>query len=274
MAVQNFIDRYSSTLARGYTSGGGSISMASATGLPADGACNFFAVVKAEGANTEEVFLVTNKSGTTLTVTGAQANSSASNHGSGATILAGIQTSAVVLATGLVLLEEHTASNSTSLNFTNWQSSNFDTYVIEFVELVPVSNGVTMLVRVSTNGGSSYDSGSNYAYAGGRQSVAGSANNVGSNGTTSWDVGVGGTISSTASKGGLCATMKLYMLSAGTNHPHIHWQGGLDDGTTNVCVFFIACGEYLSATAVNAFQVLAASGNISSGVVRIYGVAL
>lgn len=84
-----FVDRYQSTLASGYTSGGGSLSVTSASGLPS-GTCYFFAIVRAEGVNTEEVFLVTNVSGTTLTVTGAKAGSSASNHGAGATIIAAI----------------------------------------------------------------------------------------------------------------------------------------------------------------------------------------
>jgi hypothetical protein len=83
------LDRISTTLSGSYTAGGSSLSLSSATGLPS-GACFFFLIVQAEGSNTEEVFLVTNVSGTTATVTGAQANTSASNHASGAVVIASI----------------------------------------------------------------------------------------------------------------------------------------------------------------------------------------
>jgi hypothetical protein len=84
-----FVDRYSNTLASGYTSGGTSISVTSATGLPS-GSTDFYVIVQADGGNTEEVFKVTNVSGTTLTVVGAQAGTSASNHGAGAVIIASV----------------------------------------------------------------------------------------------------------------------------------------------------------------------------------------
>jgi hypothetical protein len=92
----NHFDRYSSTLSSSYSSAGTSLSVTSATGLPSCGsACNFYVDVEAESTNTEEVLHVTAISGTTLTVAGAQANTSASNHSSGATIIAPIDTSAV-----------------------------------------------------------------------------------------------------------------------------------------------------------------------------------
>jgi hypothetical protein len=93
MPALNFVDRYSSTLSASYTAGGTSLSVASAAGLPS-GACNFYVIVQAEGANTEEVFQVTNVTGTTLTVAFAQAGTANSNHNSGATILGSIMTAA------------------------------------------------------------------------------------------------------------------------------------------------------------------------------------
>ncbi len=94
-----FVDRYQGTLASGYTSGGGTLSITSATStvgsavLPS-GTSYYFLNVRAEGANTDELFLVTSRSGTTLTVTGAQSSTSASNHASGAVITATIMTAA------------------------------------------------------------------------------------------------------------------------------------------------------------------------------------
>src|SRR5581483_9995896 len=89
MATLQHADRYQSTLSSSYTAGGTSLSVTSAASgasqLPTDG--DFFLIVQADGANTAEVFLVTSRSGTTLTVIGAQAGTSASNHASGATVI-------------------------------------------------------------------------------------------------------------------------------------------------------------------------------------------
>src|SRR3954464_9517369 len=98
MATAKFFDGYQSTLSSSYTSGGSSISVTSAgsgaSALPSSG--DFYLIIEAEGANTEEVVKVTAVSGTTLTVTGAQAGTSASNHASGATIRGPILTAASI----------------------------------------------------------------------------------------------------------------------------------------------------------------------------------
>ncbi len=92
MASAQWADNYNSTLASGYTSGGSSLVVTGvgtgASTLPTSG--DYYVLVEADGANSAEVFKVTARSGTTLTVVGAQAGTGASNHGSGATIRATI----------------------------------------------------------------------------------------------------------------------------------------------------------------------------------------
>lgn len=78
----NFINDYSSTLAAGYTAGGTSLSLTSATGtngltLPTS---NF--VLKIE----DEYFLVTIRNGTTCTVTHSYAGSTNANHSNGSVV--------------------------------------------------------------------------------------------------------------------------------------------------------------------------------------------
>ncbi len=87
MSALDLIDRYSSTVSSTYTSGAGTLVVTSGTGLPS-GASNYYLTVSAEGGNTEEVFHVTSRSSGTLTVTGAQAGTSASNHAIGAVVQA------------------------------------------------------------------------------------------------------------------------------------------------------------------------------------------
>lgn len=73
------VNTYSSTLASGVTAGATSFSVASATGLPSEG--DFYLNVDAE------IVKVTHRSGTTLTVIRAQADTSAASHSSGAPIV-------------------------------------------------------------------------------------------------------------------------------------------------------------------------------------------
>src|SRR5690348_10915535 len=89
----------------------------------------------------------------------------------------------------MTLLEQHTASSSASLNFTTCLSSTYDTYQIFLDQLLPATNTANVLLRVSTNGGSSYDSGSHYDWLRLTADNASSAA-AGANATTSILVGV------------------------------------------------------------------------------------
>lgn len=90
----DFVDRYASTLASGYTAGATSLVVASAPdGIIGD--CHFHVIVKAEGSNTEEVLLVTHVMGPTFAVEGGQAGTTPSDHASGAVIFGSILTGSV-----------------------------------------------------------------------------------------------------------------------------------------------------------------------------------
>lgn len=77
--AQGYTNDFNSTLSSGYTAGGTSLSIASSTGLPASGTSFYLKV-------DSEYFLCTSYTGGTLTVTGAQAGSTAANHANGAGI--------------------------------------------------------------------------------------------------------------------------------------------------------------------------------------------
>src|SRR5690348_350413 len=71
-----------------------------------------------------------------------------------------------------VLLEARSASSSASLDFTSWKSlgdsgitPSTDQYIIEIIGIVPGTNGAALTMRCSTDGGSTYDAASNYAWA-------------------------------------------------------------------------------------------------------------
>jgi hypothetical protein len=173
---------------------------------------------------------------------------------------------------GLTLLEQHTASASASLDFTSWYSSTYDEYIIECVQLVPATNAVNILLRVSTNAGVSYDSGSNYSWASYRASAAG-ATQAGSASTSSLGLDGSGTQSNSSTTGGFVGSIRMFNPGGGAMYTRFRWESGINDGTGNPDVTVMGAGSYKSITAVDAFQVLASSGNITSGIVRIYGLA-
>jgi hypothetical protein len=173
-------------------------------------------------------------------------------------------------SSGLVLVEQHTASSSASLDFTSCFSSTYDDYRIELVNLVLATNNVDLDFRVSTDGGSTFSTtGYEYIFENNSTSNAGwtatastSTSSIllapGIDNTQSY--GVSGEISF---RGPLSASLKK----------------SLDFRLTFVLqavarrYMQIGAGFWGTTTAVNAFRLLASSGNITSGTVRCYGIA-
>lgn len=169
-------------------------------------------------------------------------------------------------AGALVLLEQHTAAASASLDFTSWYSSTYDEYVIEIVGLINGSAAIPRL-RCSTNGGASYDSGANYDWAWTYNS--GSGGSVFGNSATSvqWR-DVNSTISANGSWTG---TLRLFD-PGGALYKSVVGQLSARDSVSGL-ILFHGGGTYKSTTAVNAFQLSPSAGTWTSGTVRVYGVA-
>lgn len=172
---------------------------------------------------------------------------------------------------GLVLLEQHTASASSALNFTSAITSTYDEYVIELIDILPTTNSVEALLEVSTNGGSTYDTGANYAtafhrWSRGGDSVAGSASD------TAIDLAGVLAVSNDATEQGLSGTLRFYnpLGTAGWKKftGQVTWWY---PGSPELIGASIAAA-YKSATAVDALRIRMSSGTIASGIGRIYGV--
>jgi hypothetical protein len=169
---------------------------------------------------------------------------------------------------GKVFLAEQVASASAQLDFTGFVSATYDEYEFEIVDIVMATDNVNLLMRMSTNGGSSYAAGaSDYAYAL-NQSTNAFSGGVGSNGTTSIDVSGG---IDNAANNSVNGSAKLFK-PGGSGHKNVTFQ---TSGIKNDNNFYAVtgAGRYKSTTAVDAIRFLASSGNITSGVIRVYGIA-
>lgn len=182
-----------------------------------------------------------------------------------------------VYPTGRVLLASQTASNSAALNFTArnapFQSgdifqSDYDTYEIEIVHLLPASNGVTAELQYTSDNSTYVATGyvCTFHYAGsGAGHGAGNAVS-----TTYWYLA--DLIKNTTADGGTSGKLELYDPLSTTQYKH--GRGHLVNLSSGDGQFYqLMVGHRLaSTTAMVGFRVLMSSGNITSGVVRVYGV--
>jgi len=159
-----------------------------------------------------------------------------------------------------VLLNTLTASSSASLVDTTSLTSNYSSYLILIQNLVPASSGVTLRLRFSSNGGSSYTA-TGYTT---NNWVWNSSGNGENNVTTS--VLLTGTSNGQGTNSiGLSGAL---WLTNPSNNPMVTGQTS-----------YVAPGQaeatsiqgYLSAAAINAIQFTYSSGNLASGIIKIYG---
>lgn len=168
---------------------------------------------------------------------------------------------------GLVLLEQHTASSSASLDFTTCLSSTYDEYQFDFVGIRPATDSTSVLMRFSSDSGSSYDSGSNYQWTRFLNQSAASSNS-GSTSDTSINLG-GLTTATSKSLNGrftLSGAVQSSIFMAGNGHTSFYGS----DGSWNS---FLVSGVYKTLASVNAVRFIVSSGNMASGTIRCYGIA-
>jgi hypothetical protein len=171
---------------------------------------------------------------------------------------------------GLVLLEQHTASNSASLDFTSLSSS-YDTYLFEMLNIVPAVDNATLIARLSTNGGSTWDANS-ANYMGGSQYVRMDAAGAGDNsGETSY-AGAYLTLAYGTAQPGITAQVTLFNSSAAVWRQFLYQTSGIGSGNSG---YYTQQGGAIwkNTSQANAIQFLLSSGNIASGTIRVYGIA-
>lgn len=173
------------------------------------------------------------------------------------------------LATGIaprILLGTFTASASATLDLTGWYSSSYDLYEIDLIDVYGSVSSWSLLGRVSTNNGSTFDTGSNYNYstlyssgtaAGGSAASAAFLDFGGARGTNvSTDIGAG--------------KITLYN-PAGTRWKVVSHSSFYTGDTTNSVFTFFSSGVWRNTAAYNAFRLYPSSGTIT-GIARIYGI--
>lgn len=174
---------------------------------------------------------------------------------------------------GKDLLSTQSASSSATIDFvlTKWLQL-YDRFELHFADVLVATDAVTLGLRTSTNGGSTYDAGGNdynwlRTYADSSTPVNASDSddtNIMLNDPTATEA-LSNVAGETAS-----GTITLY-------NPRIaqrfkaSWQMTFINASTNIAYAY-GVGVRVAATDVDAVRLLASSGNITSGSFRLYGI--
>ncbi len=186
---------------------------------------------------------------------------------SGLTLSAG--TLSVTNPAGLVLLDTKAPSSAATVDFTTGIDSTYDEYEIHLINVVPATDGAALWLRVSTDGGSTFDAGAS-DYGTVTMNATTSAVSAGGTVTTSISM-IGAVISNTASAGGVSGVIKIFA-PADSVHTHALYSVMAADDASGSLQVRTGAGSRLTTTAVNAVRILFSTGNVAAGKLKLYGV--
>ena len=155
-------------------------------------------------------------------------------------------------------------SNAATQSFTQFDSSKYVHYEFEFRNVIPATDNVQLYARTSSNGGSSYDSGSDNYHGFGNTSDVTQVGTI-----------LAETAGSASGELGVSFLVQCRSPHDTNSRTHILAAGGVSQGTTGVYYsgYYATYGGSRMATAnVNALQFSFSSGNIESGEIRMYGI--
>jgi len=170
------------------------------------------------------------------------------------------------------LITTQTASSSASLSLTGFNSALYSDYKIVIDTILPVTDNTDLYLRTSTNGGSSYDSGgSDYAYA--VSGIIASAGIVSASSNAAGQILLNGG-ANIGNVAGEAVSGTVYIVNPGAaQRCNMTWQIGGKNGAPNT-FSLSGFGQRNTAADVDAVQLIMASGNIASGVAKLYGLVL
>ena len=177
---------------------------------------------------------------------------------------------------GLNLISTQTASSSSTISFTSGIDSTYKEYIFKFINIHTSSDGQNLQFNFSTDGGSNYNVTKTDAVFRAYQMEDGSASGLDyqtsldvaqSTGFANLSTGLG-----TANDESLSGTLHLFEPSSSVFVKHYIVRTCVNHDSDLALDFF--SGGYANTTSVvNAIQFKMASGNIDSGVIKLYGVS-
>ena len=176
----------------------------------------------------------------------------------------------------LNLISTQTASSSSTISFTSGIDDTYDSYVFKFIDIHGATNSKEITFQGSTNSGSSYGvtitSSAFVAYhnEAGNSAVLEYGSNSDLAQSTNFQM-----ISGNAGNGNdesISGELKIFNPSSTTFVKHFIARSNCYNAN-DYSQDFYAGGYFNTTSAINAFQFKMLSGNIDSGVIKLYGVS-
>jgi hypothetical protein len=179
-------------------------------------------------------------------------------------------------ASGMALLTSGTVSSAATLDLVLTSYTAYRGLIFYLTRFLPATDDVDLWMRVSTNGGSSYDSGaSDYVYAG-LGTDSGNTQRGSASSAAAQILLTSGTsqrrVDSTTSRG-VHAVIDLFGQTSTTLLPRVGFRtfAGAQDADNTSMTWMNGEGMRATAQDTDAVRFLFSSGNISSGTYAVYG---
>lgn len=170
-----------------------------------------------------------------------------------------------------VPLATKTASASATLDFTEFNNATYRGYLFALENVKPATDLVTLLLRTSTNAGSSYDAGAtDYSYANTLLASSSTLTQSVATGATAINLTFPNDVGNAAGEDGVTGDLWLYHAANGSVKTREAFQGMYDNGS-GVLVSIDGKGRRNTTQDTDAVRFLFSSGNIASGTIRMYG---
>jgi hypothetical protein len=172
--------------------------------------------------------------------------------------------------TGRILLADKTISNQSSVSFPEFDNSLYRYYEWELDNVKPVTDGVALAVRTSTDGGATYAAGaSDYEYA--VQGLSSGGLNPGTQDATASLIQLtNASVGSASTEDGVTGTLKMFSAGNGGAKTRIEFEGSFDNTSGN-CNSIKSSGVRVLREDTTALRFIFSSGNAASGRIRMYG---
>ena len=164
-------------------------------------------------------------------------------------------------------LDQIVIDNVTNVDFVNNIDNVSDEYEIHIINLIQTTNNEKLFMRISTDGGATYESGaSDYDWT--MTTITGSTSTTFGD-TADSEIHIVETETIETSNGGLSGIIRLYAPSSTTTDTYFDWNVVYQNSSNNI-TNVRGAAAYKSTNAVDAVRLFMSSGNIVSGNTYLY----
>ena len=177
---------------------------------------------------------------------------------------------------GWAFIQSQDASSDATIDFTGFDDASYDAYLLVLINVIPVTDNVSAMVRTSTDGGVGFDAGaSDYAWSIVHQDDGGTlaADTDAADGAMDLRGDAASSqIGSAAGEYGMSGTVWIFGPGL-ANDTHFKWEVMYESSSASAVPNTTRGGGYrISAADVDAIQFLFSSGNVESGTLNLYGI--